>query len=62
VPVYQFDVADYNGSATIGCDALRPEFPYSTFVDTLDARAALIPGDTGRNTIDIDDSDVDLKN
>lgn len=62
VPVYQFDVADWNGSATIGCDALRPEYPYNIFVDTLDERAALIQGNAGKNTIDVDDSDVDLKN
>lgn len=62
IPVYQFDVSDWNGSATIGCDSLRPEFPYNTFVDTLDERAALIQGDRGKNQLEVDDSDLDLKN
>lgn len=62
VPVYQFDVKDENGSMTIGCDSLRPEFPYNTFVDELDQKAATIRGDRGKNTMDIDDSDIDLKN
>lgn len=62
VPVYQFDVSDEEKAATIGCDALRPDFPYNTFIDELDQLAARIQGDAGKNTMDLDDSDIDLKN
>ena len=62
VPVYQFDVADYSGNKTIGCDALRPDFPYNTFIDELDQLAAQIEGSDGANQMDLDDSDIDLKN
>ena len=58
-PVYTYEVADWNGRTTFQCDGLHQPFPYSAIVDELDARAAKIRGDRGRNTLDIDDSDLD---
>ncbi len=59
VPVFTFDLADWNGTATFQCDALNPPYPYNTIVDELDQLAATIRGDRGKNTIDVDDSDLD---
>lgn len=58
VPVYQFDLADYNGSASFQCDALRPPFPWITLVDELDQLAATIRGDRGKGQLELDDSEL----
>lgn len=55
VPVYTFDVADWESSATFQCDALRPTFPWNTLIDELDQFAARIEGTKGKNTIDVED-------
>jgi hypothetical protein len=59
VPVYRFDIADWNGTATFQCDSMDPPFPYNTVVDELNQLAATIRGDRGRNSLDIDDSDLE---
>ena len=59
MPVWTFDLADWNGTATFQCDALNPPYPYNTLVDELDQLAATIRGDRGKNTIEVDDSDID---
>jgi hypothetical protein len=58
VPTYQFDVADWDGSASFECEAMRPAFPWITLIDELDQLAARIRGDRSKNQVDVDDSDL----
>ena len=57
--VYTFEVADWQDTHGFGCDALRPEFPWITLIDELDAQAARIQGNRGKAQVDVDDSDLE---
>ena len=59
IPVYTFEVADWQDRASFECDALRPEFPWITVIDELDAQAAHIQGDRGKAQVDVDDSGLE---
>jgi hypothetical protein len=59
IPVYTFEVADWQDTHSFGCDALRPEFPWITLIDELDAQAARIQGNRGKAQVDVDDSDLE---
>ncbi len=48
IPVYQFDLADWNGSKSFECDSTSPPFPYDSIIQELDQLAASIPGDRGK--------------
>lgn len=58
-PVYTFDVKYLDEGATFQCESLRPVYPWNTLVDELDQLAARIQGTRGKNTLEIDDSDLD---
>ena len=61
IPVYTFEVANWDNQHTFQCDALRPEFPYITVIDELDEQAARIRGDRGKAQVEVDDSDLEEK-
>ncbi len=57
-PTYSYEIGDWTHVSTFQCDGLHQPFPYDTIVDELDRRAALIRGSQGRNTLEIDDSEL----
>jgi hypothetical protein len=60
IPVYTYDIGDWDKQATFECTALDPPFPYNTLIDELNQLAsAKIKGDRGKNQMDIDDSDLE---
>jgi hypothetical protein len=52
IPVYTFDLADWEDSKSFECDSTAPPFPYDGIVQELDQLAATIPGDRGANVGD----------
>jgi hypothetical protein len=59
IPIYTFDIAKDDETATFQCEALTPEFPWGSLIQELDQLAATIQGDKGKAQVDIEDEELD---